>query len=175
MRTRQKKFHAVVKADSEEHIGIFTNWTICSKHVLHVSGARYKGTHTLQETIDILHLEGIDFPNIFHKGKVYTIQQEFSNLPIDPITPRLSSDHTVATPCIVPMTMPSLAPDDFETSVVEQAYNVAQWISDHDNVGNTNMHETIFTSGPRQPALGLMEGNPSSAQETIQILDNLMK
>ena len=136
MRTRHKKFHAVVKADSDEHIGIFTDWTICSKHVLHVSGARYKGTHSLQEAIDILHLEGIDSPNIFHKGKVYNIQ-EFSNLPIDPINPKLDSDHTVATPSIVPVDMLSLAPDiepeDFETSVVEQAYNVAQWISEHDD------------------------------------------
>ena len=79
--TRTKKnFYAVTKADNDGNRGIYTDWTNCSKTVLHVSGARQEGTQTLEQAIQLLQMEGLVSPKVFHKGKCLTLHAYYKQI-----------------------------------------------------------------------------------------------
>ena len=69
------KYYVVSKSGSQDSLGIYTNWLVCSKHVLNVSRAQYHGVESIEDAVRALEIAGITNPVVFHEGKTYSVDR----------------------------------------------------------------------------------------------------
>ena len=74
-------FYSVSRGKSENSVGIYTDWQSCQREVTFVSGAKFNGSSTLDEAIQVLKTNGIAAVVIHHLGETYnpsSFRQKFT-------------------------------------------------------------------------------------------------